>query len=390
MGQTGLLAVAAVGAGLIIAVLWDGFETVILPRRVTRRLRLARLVYRAAWLPWRWLAGRLPNAQRRENALAFFGPLCFLLLLGTWVVLLIAGYAAVMWGLWPLTALQGSHRFGEYLYFSGTTFLTLGLGDVLPAGGGARVLTVLEVGNGFGFLALMISYLPMLYQAFSRREVSVSLLDARAGSPPTALEFLRRHVLTGHPGVMEQALHEWERWSAELLESHMSYPVLAYFRSQHDHQSWVAALTAVLDATSLVIVGTDGPRKAAAQFTFALARHAAVDLAQIFVGRASPPSVERLPPETLERMRGYLETLDIRISEQSAQRRLGELRAMYEAYVQSLSRFFLMDLPDWMPHASVVDNWQTSPEGVAIIHADGRSRARRDAEATDHRRRGLS
>jgi len=232
--------------------------------------------------------------------------------------------------------------------------------------------------------------LPMLYQAFSRREVSVSLLAARAGSPPTAVEFLRQHVLTGHPGVMEQALHEWERWSAELLESHMSYPVLAYFRSQHDHQSWLAALTAVLDATSLVIVGTDGPRKAAAQFTFALARHAAVDLAQIFVGRASPPSVERLPPETLERMRGYLDTLDIRISEQSAQRRLGELRAMYEAYVQSLSRFFLMDLPDWMPHASVVDNWQTSPQGVAIIHADGRSRARRDAEATDHRRRGLS
>jgi hypothetical protein len=386
--QAGLLIVAAVGAALIVIVLWDGFETVILPRRVTRRLRLARLVYRAAWLPWRGLAGRLPNTQRRENALAFFGPFCFLLLLATWVVLLVTGYAAVMWGLWPLTGVQGTHRFGEYLYFSGTTFLTLGLGDLLPARGGARILTVFEVGNGFAFLALVISYLPMLYQAFSRREVSVSLPDARAGSPPTAVEFLRRHVLTGHPGVIEQALHEWERWSAALLESHMSYPVLGYFRSQHDHQSWVAALTAVLDASSLVVVGTDGARKAAAQFTFAMARHTAVDLSQIFVRRPSVSNGGRLPPETLERMREYLDTLDIRISEHSAQHRLAELRAMYEPYVQALSEFLLMDLPEWMPHASVVDDWQTSPEGVAIIHGDGRSRGR--AEATAPRRGELS
>ena len=275
--------------------------------------------------------------------------------------------------------MQGTHRFGEYLYFSGTTFLTLGLGDLLPARGGARILTVFEVGNGFAFLALVISYLPMLYQAFSRREVSVSLLDARAGSPPTAVEFLRRHVLTGHPGVIEQALHEWELWSAQLLESHMSYPVLGYFRSQHDHQSWVAALTAVLDASALVMAGTDGARKSAAQFAFAVARHAAVDLKQVFSHRAPSEGDERLPPETLERMRAYLETLDIRISEHSAQHRLAELRAMYEPYV---------DLPDWMPHASVVDDWQTSPEGVAIIHADGRS-PRSPMEPTERRRSGL-
>ncbi|HEX6511630.1 MAG TPA: potassium channel family protein [Chloroflexota bacterium] len=372
-----LLIVAAVGAALIAAVLWDGFETVILPRRITRRFRLARFVYRGVWLPWRSLASRLPGTWRRENVLAFFGPLCFLVLLGTWVVLLMAGYGAVMWGLWPLTDLQGSHQFGHYLYFSGTTFFTLGLGDVLPGSGGARTLTVLEAGNGFAFLALMISYLPMLYQAFSRREVSVSLLDARAGSPPTAVEFLRRHALTGHPGVMEQALQEWERWCAELLESHMSYPVLGYFRSQHDHQSWVAALTAVLDASALVIVGTDGPRRAAAQFTFAMARHAAVDLYQVFPARTPPASdADRLPPETFERMRAFLETLDIRIAEHAAQRHLAELRAMYEPQVQSLSHYFLMELPDWMPHASIVDDWQTSPEGVAMFHPDGRSRAR--------------
>jgi hypothetical protein len=371
-----MLMAATVGAALIAIVLWESFETVILPRRVTRRLRLARLYYRGVWLPWRWIAGRLPESRGREAVLAFFGPLGFLGLLGIWVALLITGYAAVLWGLWPLTALQGSHGFGESLYFSGTTFLTLGLGDVVPGNAGARALVVLEAGNGFGFLALMISYLPMLYQAFSRREVSVSLLDARAGSPPTALEFLRRHVLTGHPGVMEQALQDWERWSAELLESHMSYPVLAYFRSQHEHQSWVSALTAVLDASALAIVGTDGPRKAAAQFAFAMARHAAVDLQQIF--RPGGPSLDgdRLPPQTLERMQTYLEALDIKISERAAQRHLAELRAMYEPQVSALASYFLMDLPDWMPHAMVVDDWQTSPEGVALFHPDGRSRLR--------------
>ncbi len=373
MSHAGLLAVAAAGAALILAVLWDGFETIVLPRRVTRRLRLTRLVYRLLWQPWRWLAGRIAEGQRRDNVLAYFGPLSFLLLLGFWITVLIVGFAAIMWGLWPLTALQGPHSFGQYLYFSGTTLLTLGLGDVLPAPGPARVLAVLEAGTGFGFLALMISYLPMLYQAFSRREVSVSLLDARAGSPPTALEFLRRHLLAGHPGVMEQALREWERWSAELLESHLSYPILAYFRSQHEHQSWLTALTTVLDASALVVAGSDGPRKAAAQFTFAIARHAAVDLSQIFLLDPTCDAGNRLPASTLERMQSRMGELDVHISEHLAIRKLSEMRSMYEPYVQTMADFFLMPLPDWMPAAAVVDDWQTSPQGVAILHASSRS-----------------
>ena len=137
-------------------------------------------------------------------------------------------------------------------YFSGTTFFTLGLGDVTPRPGLARLITVTEAGTGFGFLGLVISYLPTLYGAFSQRELNISLLDARAGSPPTAAELLRRHAQFRDAKCSVSILHDWEIWSAQLMESHLSYPVLCYFRSQHDNQSWLAAFAAVLDVCALL------------------------------------------------------------------------------------------------------------------------------------------
>jgi hypothetical protein len=120
------------------------------------------------------------------------------------------------------------------------------------------IITVLESGTGIGFLAIVISYLPVLYGAFSRREVNISLLDARAGSPPTAAELVRRHVRGQNLEALGQFLRDWEAWSAELMESHLSFPVLCYFRSQHDNQSWLAALTAVLDTCALLITCAEG------------------------------------------------------------------------------------------------------------------------------------
>src|SRR5207248_1750142 len=148
--------------------------------------------------------------------------------------------------------------FTAYVYFSGTTFFTLGYGDLVPTGAWGRALSVAEAGIGFGFLATIISYLPVLYQTFSRREITISLLDARAGSPPTAGEFLRRLADAKAVAGTGVLLADWERWAAELLESHLSYPVLSYYRSQHDNQSWVATLTMILDTSALVIAGVNG------------------------------------------------------------------------------------------------------------------------------------
>ncbi len=218
-----ILAIIA-GTALIVVVLADAFETVVFPRRVTRRIRLVRLFYRTTWWLWTALVRALSGKKRRENYLSYYGPLSLPLLLGFWAVVLITGFALLYWA--PGNAVktpEGVVTFGACLYFSGTTFFTLGLGDIVPNTAFARALIVFEAGMGFGFLAIVISYLPALNQSFSRREVNISLLDARAGSPPAASEILRRHIQDHAMDSLTRLLHEWELWSAELLESHLSF-----------------------------------------------------------------------------------------------------------------------------------------------------------------------
>jgi len=248
------------------------------------------------------------------------------------------------------------------LYLSGTTFFTLGLGDVAPEGSFARLLTVIESGLGFGFLAIVIGYFPVIYQAFSRREVTISLLDARAGSPPSAAELLHRHG--GGPegaAALLQLLHEWERWSAELLETHLSYPLLAYFRSQHSNQSWLAALTTVLDASALVMVAAEGACARQARLTFAMARHAVVDLAQVFRTRPRPAPEDRLPAPVLAKLTADLAAAGFPLlAEAVATGRLTELRRTYEPYAAALSDYLLQPLPAWRHEKPRRDNWQSS------------------------------
>src|SRR5262249_4768092 len=195
---------------------------------------------------------------------------------------------------------------GLYTYFSGTTFFTLGFGDLTPAGSLGRALAVLETGIGFGFIAVVIGYLPVLYQAFSRREATINLFDARAGSPPTAGTLLVRNARYGDQELLSQLLAEWERWAAEVLESHISFPVLSFSRPQHDNQSWVAALTAILAASALVLSGMPGPVQNQAYLTFAMARHVAVDLCQAVSAPPVEPAEDRLPPERLRALRESL------------------------------------------------------------------------------------
>src|SRR5437660_974796 len=257
----------------IYTILQDGFETVVLPRRVSRRFRLSRLFYMTTWVLWSSVARKMRPGNRRDLYLSYFGPLSLLLLLVFWAAVLVLAFALLQWGLTSAVQAPEKHAtFGTYLYMSGTTFVTLGFGDVIPLFWLGRFLAVAEAGIGFLFLALIIGYVPIIYQAFSRREVEISLLDARAGSPPSATELLRRHYRNQQVEELVRYLCEWERWCAELLESHLSYPVLTYYRSQHERQSWLAALTTILDTSSLFIVGFEGITAPTVRFTFALAR----------------------------------------------------------------------------------------------------------------------
>lgn len=347
------------GIVLIALVLWDAFETIILSRRVSRRIRIASLFYRFTWPGWRAVGMRMRPGNPRENYLSVYGPLSLIGLLVLWAVSLIVAFALLMWG-WnaPIQRIAGTEGFLEYLYFSGSNFFTLGLGDVAPLSTVGRALSVTEAGTGFAFLALMISYLPILYQAFSRREVDVALLDARAGSPPSAAELLRRHA--EDLDSLKHLLRDWEVWSAQLLESQISFPVLAYFRSQHDNQSWLAGLTMILDASSLLIVSMEGALARSARLTFAMARHAMADMNAIFSRRGRvAPSEERLPPAELARLRERLEASAFVLPvNPEALARFAELRAMYEPYARTLSRHLLMPLPPWLPAPNAPDNWQ--------------------------------
>ena len=358
--------VAVLSVFLILAILWDAFESIILPRRVTRRIRLTRIFYRSTWRPWSAIARRVRSSKRRETYLSYFGPISMLLLLSLWAFGLIVGFGLLHWAIG--TVINAPERKPDLLtdlYLSGTTFFTLGFGDVTPRTLPGRALAVVESGLGFGFLALIIGYLPVLYQGFSRREVSISLMDARAGSPSSAVELLGRYGSAGKLESLTSLLHDLERWAAELLESHLSFPVLCFYRSQHDNQSWLAALVTTLDTCALVMVGVEETPAWQAELTFAMARHAAVDLAQVLNTPPAAPQPDRLPPADLERLRGMLADRGVHLHDDDQSRaELTQLRAMYEPFVNALSRFLVMPLPSWIPARSV-HNWRTSAWGQA-------------------------
>jgi hypothetical protein len=348
--------------------LLDALETVVLPRRVRRLFRLTVWYYRLTWGPWAWITRRIESQGRREAVLGYFGPLSLIFLLALWAAGLILGFALVQYGTGGHLVLSNSPlTFGLPLYHSGETFFTLGYGDIVPNSASSRLLAVLEAGMGFAFLGIVIGYLPTIYSAFSRREIEISLLDARAGSPPTAAELLRRYCQCPPHDGLDRIFHAWEHWSAEVLESHLSYPVLSFFRSQHNNQSWLAALTTILDATALVIVGVDGIQNEQAKITFAMARHAAVDLSQVVVTQYDPSFPNRLPSADLARLRKSLSDKNLILREGAvAEEKLAALRAMYEPYVNALAQSLLITLPPWQHPERKLDNWQVAPWDEAI------------------------
>ena len=351
------------GILIILAVLLDAFETVVLPRRVQRHFRISNWFYRRTWLPWRAITIKIKSTSRRESLLGYFGPLSLLFLLALWAAGLIFGFSLLQYGAGEHIQLNNEPiTYGRLIYHSGETFFTLGYGDIVPTSPFARALAVFEAGMGFGFLGTVIGYLPTIYAAFSRREIGISLLDARAGSPPTAAELLARFGGSPQQMALDDILREWERWSGEVLESHISYPALSFFRSQHVNQSWLGALTAILDATSLIIAGLDGTRGVQAKITFAMARHAVVDLSQVVKAQYDPSHPDRLPTQDLTRLREYLLAKGLPLKNGGEfEEKLAHLRSLYEPYVQSMARNLAIILPPWIHPEKRRDNWEAGP-----------------------------
>jgi hypothetical protein len=347
---------------LLLALLFlDAFEVMLLPRRIRRKLRFITLLFRYSWKGWSWLAERMRLGIRRDTFLSLYGPLSLVLLIGSWVVGLIVGFALVQWS--PGLGAMKPVTFTGNLLLSGDTFFTLGTATVASISKVRRSIAILEAGTGLAFLAIVISYLPVLYQLFSRRETHVILLDARAGSPPTATTLLARHG-SDDLHALDALLHEWERWSAEVVESHLSYPMLSYYRSQHDNQSWLAALTAIMDACALLMVGIKDLPTFQARMTFANARLAIIELSRVLAVKPQVSGEIRLPSSIYARMRTELAASGMMIiDDDEAEDRLSAFRATYEPFLAGLAEYLLLTLPGWLPDGEPLDNWQNSPRG---------------------------
>ncbi len=355
------------GVFVIYLTFRDAFVSILLPRTVRSASRLSNRLNVAMWKVYSGLVKR--GSPTEDMRLSLFGPFSIVALIAAWACLLILGFALVVIGV-GVTMHGAVPTFGQAFYYSGVTFLTLGYGDLTLDGTLGHALSVIEAGLGFGFLAVVISYLPVLYGSFSRREVLITLMDARAGSPPSGGEMLLRFTADDDWEGLHAWLERWETWAAELLETHLSYPILVAYRSQHSDTSWLCAMTAVMDACVLLLAGMPAEQECRiarrqAHLTFAMCRHAAIDISQVF-SVESDGAPERLDRATFDGLATALEGHGLSLGrDDDAWMELARLRGTYEPVVLAMAHQFRLKVPAWVKDPAEKDNWET---GMLVSH----------------------
>ena len=276
----------ALGLLLLVLVLWDVFQTIVVPRPTPGWFRLGRYVVRGTWRAVRAL-GRDEVGTRHDQLLGLFAPAATIMLLVTWLTGLIVGYGLILY------ALRDQLRpipedLGTAIYFAASSVLTLGYGDVVANGTLARFVVVAAAASGLGIVALVVTFLFSLYASYQRREIPVVLLQAKAGAPPSAVVLLENLARMDAAARLPDFFVEWERWAAEVLDSHVAYPLLGYFRSSHDNLSWISALGTVLDTASLVLTTIEGVPRGHAELVKSVGSHLVEDITNLgFKGRAT-------------------------------------------------------------------------------------------------------
>jgi hypothetical protein len=335
-------------AGLLVVfvILDDVFQSVVVPRPTPGGFRLTRLVIRGSWRAWRAFGLRKNSADLRERMLGTFAPGMLMVQLLIWIAGLILGFGLLLFAL--RTQLRPPlENLPQALYYAGTSLLTIGYGDIVAHSALARLVSIAAAVAGLGLIALAISFIFSLYASFQRREVLVVTLDARAGAPPSGMSMLEAASKLGLKDDMARIFVEWEKWAAEVLDSHMAYPLLAYFRSSHDSESWISALGAVLDASTLVLTTvTDIPR-GPAQMMYAMGRHAVEDLSRFF--RIPPdhqPGVERYEfDEARERLAAAGYTL---LAPDDSWTAFARLRSEYALPLNDMAKWFAAPPTQWI------------------------------------------
>ncbi len=342
-------------AGLfgIAVLLYDLFNAIVVPRQTSNPLRIGSRLIRAAWIPWREFCLRFSGADRREELLAAFAPVAMVGLLFVWLVGILAGYGVVFYALraqfHPAIA-----DLGEALYFAGTSMLTIGFGDIVAFGALARTLSIAAAASGLAVVAVVISFLFSTFAAFQRREVFVVTLGTRAGSPPSGVTMLETAVKLDLMEDLVATLRLGQSWSNEVLESHLAYPILLFFRSSHDDESWVGALGAMLDASTLLLAVTDGLPKGQAKLMLAAGSHLAHDLGRYFSqpDDAADAGLERFEfDEACRRLSAA--GLRVRAGDESWAA-FKELRSQYAAPLDVMAKFLAIPPTQWIGDRSAV------------------------------------
>ena len=281
-----------IGVVIVGVVLVDVFQTIVVPRPSPGR-RLTRYIVRPSWRLWRWLGESMKEqGLNRDGFYGLYAPGAAILGLIVWLALLVLGYGLIFF------AIRGEldpapANFGSAMYFAGTSILTLGYGDIVASGPLARGVSLVAAANGLGLVALVVTFLFSLFASYQRRERLVVTLSARAKAPPSAVTLLESYARLEMVDQLPALFAEWERWEAEVLDSHVAYPLLGYFRSSHDNVSWLSALGAVLDAAALVLTTIRGVPRGQAELTKRGGAHLVEDIANILGLEGDGSSVDR-------------------------------------------------------------------------------------------------
>lgn len=337
--------ILVLGLAVLGIVMADVFETIVVPRPSPGRHRLSRYIVRPTWRLWRALGARRKSAVARDGLYGIYAPGITVLMLGTWLALLVFGYGLVFFGLRgdlePVPT-----NLGTSMYFAGTSVLTLGYGDIVAAGSLARAVSLIAAASGLGVVALVITFLFSLYASYQRREALVVTLSARAKAPPSAVTLLETYARLGMVGELPALFAAWERWEAEVLDSHVAYPLLGYFRSSHDNISWLSALGAVLDACALVLVAIKDVPRGQAELTKRGGAHLVEDISNILGldGHGARVDREEFDEAYAKLAAAGYELVDADEAWQSFER----ARSTYAGRLESMARYWATPATAWI------------------------------------------
>jgi hypothetical protein len=338
------------GAMLVILVCWDVFTGILVPGRSKRGIRFIPRYFHSTWALWSAIGSRIRTEDRRERFFGFYGPLAMIVLIGLWAIGLILGFGLIQAGLtpgpWPTVL-------GESMYSAGSRMFTVAAGDWARGAAVTKMLVVVGAGMGLGFFTIVITYLPVLYQGFSRREAHVILLDQRAGKPVTAASVIQNHARRGAMTQLDSLLAEWEKWGAELMESHISYPMLSYYRSPQTDQSWLVAIAVIMDTCALRLAGAGGIDEFQAEATFSICLRALRGIGEILRLEPHGPRDPRLTEEQWGALSDKLREWELPDGGRDLWPRLSRMRDGYEPLLAAFADYLVMELPEWIPASMI-------------------------------------